>query len=60
MNEITDKVKLFGGNILAWTGAVTSWQGQITWFIQISAGLAALIVSLLTIRSLLRKEKTKE
>ena len=60
MHDITDKVKIIGGNILAWTGTVTSWQGQITWFIQVIAGCAAIVVSLLTIRSLLRKEKNKE
>lgn len=59
MTEITDRVKIVSGNVLAWMGAVTSWQGQVEWFIRVSAGLAALVVSLLTIRSLLRKEKKR-
>lgn len=60
MHEITERVKILIGNILAWTGAVTTWQGQLEWFVRMSAGIAALIVSILTIRSLLRKEKNKE
>ena len=57
MYEVTERVKIIGANVLAWSGNVAAWQGQLEWFIRVSAGVAALIVSVLTIRSLLRKEK---
>mgnify|MGYP000337814885 CR=1 FL=1 len=37
--------------------AVAAWQSQLAWGITITAGLVAIVSGLLTIRSILRREK---
>jgi hypothetical protein len=44
------------GSLLAWTGTLTAWQAHIEWFFKIGASAAAILVSVLTVRSLLRRD----
>ena len=58
MNDrLVDHVKPLLGTLAAWTGTLTAWQAHVEWMLQVGASSAAIIVSILTIRSLLRKEK---
>lgn len=56
---LIEKVKMLAANLFAWGGAIAPWQQHIEWFVRVSAGTAALVVSILTIRSLLRKERER-
>lgn len=45
------------GSTVSGGGAVTAWQEQTQWTISVLAGLVGLIAGLLTIRSLIKKER---
>lgn len=55
--SLFEKVKALLANLFVWAGAIAPWQAQLEWLVRVGAGIAALIVSVLTIRSLLRKER---
>jgi hypothetical protein len=45
------------GTTITSGGAITAWQVHAQWAVSITAGLVGLVAGILTIRSLLRKEK---
>lgn len=53
--RIMDHLKAVGGTVASWTGTVAAWQSQVEWAFRVGASACAIIVSILTIRSLLRK-----
>lgn len=58
MNDrLVENFKPVLGTLAAWTGTLTAWQTHIEWFLKVGASTAAIVVSILTIRSLLRKER---
>lgn len=50
-------IKGLTGSAFTWLGTITAWQSQVEWFIRIMGGVGAIVVSILTIRSLLRKKQ---
>jgi hypothetical protein len=58
MNDrLVENFKPAMGTLAAWLGTLTAWQAHVEWFLKVGASAAAIIVSVLTIRSLLRKER---
>jgi hypothetical protein len=58
MNErLFEHLKPMLGTVAAWTGTITAWQQHVEWFLKVGASTGAIVVSILTVRSLLRKEK---
>lgn len=55
--RIAEHLKPLAGSALSWVGAITTWQEHIEWFVKVGAGAAAFVASVVTIRSILRKDK---
>lgn len=57
MNNAKLTIGQFIGTLTSGFGAVASWQTQIDWLLRVGASATAIVVGLLTIRSLLRKKQ---
>lgn len=55
MNRLIDNLRPILGTTAAWSGTITAWQIHVEWALKVGASVAAIVVSILTIRSLLRK-----
>lgn len=58
--RLTDNLKPLLGTVTAWAGTVTAWQAHIEWLFKVGASAAAIVVSIMTIRSLIRKERAEK
>jgi hypothetical protein len=59
MNQARITISQFLGAATSGVGAVASWQTQIDWLFRVGASATAILVGVMTIRSLLRKERKK-
>lgn len=60
MNRIQSHASEILGTVISGGGtatAVAAWQAQLAWGVTIAAGLVAITSGVLTIRSILRKER---
>lgn len=60
MNRIQSHAAQIAGTAVSTTGsatAIAAWQSHLAWGVTIAAGVVAIVSGLLTIRSLLRREK---
>lgn len=55
--RLLDNITPVFGTFLAWAGTITAWQAHIEWVLKVGASTGAIVVSILTVRSLLRKER---
>lgn len=60
MNQARITIGQLFGTLTSGAGAVASWQTQIDWLFRVGASATAIIVGLLTIRSLLKKDRKKD
>jgi hypothetical protein len=62
MNRIQSHAGEITGTIVSGGGtatAIAAWQTQLAWGVTIAAGMVAIVSGLLTIRSILRKDKIR-
>jgi hypothetical protein len=60
MNRIQSHAAEIAGTVVSGGGtatAIAAWQSQLAWGVTIAAGVVAIISGILTIRSILRREK---